>query len=95
MEAILILLLSYIIGILGWIFLVFFDKTIQTYNDLLNELKGTPAFIPIANILTFVGCFVIYIFVLTIYPLYKILFIEKLWNKIKDKKIKSWMKNTK
>lgn len=92
MEAILVLLLSYIIGILGWIFLVFFDNTIQTYNDLLEELKGTPAFMPIANILTFVGCFVVFIIVFTIYVLYKILFIERLWNKIKDKKIKPWIK---
>lgn len=92
MDAILTLLLSYIIGILGWIFLVFFDNTIQTYNDLLEELKGTPAFIPIANILTFIACFVVYTFVLTIYILYKFLFIERLWNKIKNKKIKPWIK---
>lgn len=92
MEIILTLLLSYIIGILLWAFISIFTNNIQTYGDLLEELKCTPAFIPVLNILTFIGCSIVCIFVFTIDVLYKFLLIEKLWNKIKDKKIKSWTK---
>ena len=92
MVIILTLFLSYIIGILSWTFILLFNYDIQTYGDLLKELKDTPAFIPIINILAFIGCSVVCIFIFTIYVLYKFLLIEKLWNKIKDKKIKPWTK---
>lgn len=92
MEIILTLLLSYIIGILLWAFISIFINDIQTYGDLLEELKGTPAFMLVLNILTFIGYSIVCIFSYTIYMLYKFLLIEKLWNKIKDKKIKSWIK---
>lgn len=84
-----IILLSYIIGIICWGFVIFLcDSEIYTYEDLLREMLGSPAFIPVINIITFIGCLVCFVTMFLIKSLYKGLFINKLWDKIKTKRIR-------
>lgn len=84
-----LLFISYIIGIIGHsIVLIIEDDDIETFNDLKNSLIDSNAFIPVVNILILVIYIILCIFILPIFCVYKYSGIEKLWNKIKDKKIR-------
>ena len=78
---------SYIIGVVGWSIILIIGNYIETYEELREELCGSPAFIPIVNILTAIGLLIIAILVSIVMYIYKYCGIEKLWNKIKDKKL--------
>lgn len=86
---ILFLIISYIIGIIGHsIVTIIEDDDIETVNDLKESLIDSNAFIPVVNILVFVTYIILCIFILLMFCVYKYCGIEKLWNKIKDKKIR-------
>lgn len=62
---ILIYLVSYIIGVLGWCILILWDLPyIKTIEDLVDEMCETPAFIPVANIITLIGVIIRSIYML-------------------------------
>lgn len=70
----LIYLVSYIIGVLGWCIIVLWDLPyIKTIEDLVDEVCETPAFIPVANIITLIGVIICSIYVLIMRFIYKIL----------------------
>ena len=52
---ILIFIASYIIGVIGWGIICYIDPDVTTYKKLIEELEATPAYIPIANIITLFG----------------------------------------
>ena len=80
-----LLFISYIIGIVGYsIAVIIEDDNIKTFNDLMEVLIDSPAFIPVLNIY----CLIVHIIICVLSLLYKFCGIEKLWNKIKDKKIR-------
>lgn len=86
---ILFLIISYIIGIVGYsIIAIIDDDNIETFNDLKEVLIDSPAFIPVLNIFCFVAYIILCIFILLMFCICKYCGIEKLWNKIKDKKIR-------
>lgn len=87
MIGFLVFIVSYIIGIIGWSIVVFIGNYIDTYDELREELCSTPAFIPFINILTVIGLGIVAISVSIVMYIYKYCGIEKLWNKIKDKKL--------
>ena len=79
---------SYIIGVLGWSVLAFVDRPyVRTIGDLVREMCDSPAFIPVANVLGLIGYIIYFIWVFITRFIYKYCGIEKVWNKIKDKKL--------
>ena len=78
---------SYIIGIIGWSIILIIGNYLETYEELREELCSSPAFIPVVNILTAIGLLILAIVVVAVECIYKYCRIEKLWNKIKDKKL--------
>lgn len=89
MTWILFLIISYIVGIVGYsIIAIIEDDNIETLNDLKENLIDSPAFIPVVNIFLLVAYIIICVFILLLFCVYKFCGLEKLWNKIKDKKIR-------
>lgn len=85
---ILIFLASYIIGVLGWSILVLKEQPyLKTIGDLVKEMCETPAFVPVGNIMILIGYIIYFIWVFITRFIYKHCGIEKVWNKIKDKKL--------
>lgn len=79
---------SYIIGVIGWsIVLIFENDYIKTFNDLQEKLCDSPGFIPVLNIALLVGYIIIAAIIVILVLIYKCCGIEKLWNKVKDKKL--------
>lgn len=86
---ILLLIISYIIGIVGYsIVAIIEDDNIETVNDLKECLIDSPAFIPVVNIFLLVAYIILCIFILLMVCIYKYCGLEKIWNEIKDKKIR-------
>ena len=84
----LIFVASYIIGVIGWSIMVVIENDyIETFNDLQEKLCNSPGFIPVLNIVLLVGYIIIVAIVVIVAFIYKYCGIEKLWNKIKDKKL--------
>lgn len=84
-----LLFISYIIGIVGYsIVTIIEDDNIETVNDLKESLIDSPAFIPVVNIVLLVVYIILCICILLMFCICKYCGIEKLWNKIKDKKIR-------
>ena len=89
MVWILFLIISYIVGIVGHsIIAIIDDNNIKTFNDLKEVLIDSPAFIPVLNIFCFVAYIILCIFILLMVCVYKYCGLEKIWNEIKDKKIR-------
>lgn len=86
---ILFLIISYIIGIVGYsIVAIIEDDNIKTINDLKECLLDSPAFVPVVNIVLLVVYIILCIVILLMFCICKYCGIEKLWHKIKDKKIR-------
>lgn len=84
-----LLFISYIIGIVGYsIAVIIEDDNIKTFNDLKEVLFDSPAFIPVINIFCLIAHIILCIFNLLMFCVYKYCGLEKLWNEIKDKKIR-------
>jgi hypothetical protein len=84
---ILFLIISYIVGIVGSSIIVIIENDdIETFNDFKKSLIGSPAFIPVVNIFLLVVYIILCIFTLLMFCVCKFCGIEKLWNKINDKK---------
>lgn len=89
MTWILFLIISYIIGIIGYsIVAIIEDDNIETLNDLKESLIDSPAFIPVINILLLVVYIILCIFILLLFCVCKFYGLDKLWNRINDKKIR-------
>lgn len=79
---------SYIIGIVGWsIIFIIGDNYIETFDDLKEELCDSLGFIPGLNIIFLAGFIIVAVIAAIAMIIYKCCGIEKLWNKIKDKKL--------
>lgn len=78
---------SYIIGVIMWSIFIIVGKPADTYDELREELCDSPAFFPFINIIFAVGLLIFAIIILIVAYIYKYCGIEKLWNKIKDKKL--------
>ena len=80
-------IISYIIGIICWGIICYIEPYITTYKELAEEMKSSPAYIPIGNIVTLLGGLVMCCvsFISTLF--YKYCGIKKLCNKIKNKKL--------
>lgn len=79
---------SYIIGIIGWSIALTIKKSeIETFDDLKEELCDSPGIIPFINIILLVGFTIIAVVVAIVMLVCKCCRIEKLWDKIKDKKL--------
>ena len=84
---ILIFIASYIIGVIGWsIALMIENDYIETFDDLKEALCDSPGLMPVLNIILLVGYIIIIAGCVIVMLIYKCCGIEKLWNKIKDKK---------
>ena len=89
MTWIIFLIISYIIGIVGHgIVAIIEDDCIETFNDLKESLIDSLAIVPVVNILLLIAYIIIFVFTVPLFCIYKYCGIEKLWNKIKDKKIR-------
>lgn len=79
---------SYIIGVIGWsIALTIENDYIKTFDDLREKLCDSPGIIPFINIILLVGFAIIAVVVAIVMFVCKCCRIEKLWDKIKDKKL--------
>lgn len=79
---------SYIIGVIGWSIALMIEKSwIETFDDLREELCDSPGIIPFINIILLVGAAIIAAVVAIVMFIYECSGIEKLWDKIKDKKL--------
>lgn len=79
---------SYIIGVIGWSIALMIDNSgIETFDDLKEELCDSPGFIPFINIILLVGFTIIVVVVAIVMLVCECCGIEKLWDKIKDKKL--------
>lgn len=80
-------IISYIIGIICWGIICYIEPYITTYKELAEEMKSSPAYIPIINVITLLVCLLTWCisFIPTLF--YKYCGIKKLFNKIKNKKL--------
>lgn len=83
---ILILLLSYIIGIIGWAIICSIEG-VSTYKELTEEMDSSPAFLPIVNVITLAGYVILLVIIGILFLFSECLGLRYLWNKIKDKKL--------
>lgn len=84
---ILILIASYIIGIIGWSIIIIIGECADTYDELIKELCDSPAFFPIINIILLIGFGIVAIIISLIQLICEYFGIKELWNEIKDKKL--------
>lgn len=82
--------ISYIIGIVVWAFLVYkFESDIYTWEGLFSAMQEhIIPFIPIINIICLLAFTVVVIFIGVVVLIYKYSGLEKFWNKVKDEEIR-------
>lgn len=89
MACILLFIASYAIGIFGCsIIAIIEEDDIKTINDLKESIIYSPAFIPIVNNFLLIGYVTVWISTTLVFCVYKYCGLERLWNKIKDKRIR-------
>lgn len=89
MVYILLFIASYAIGIFGCsIITIIEDHDIKTIKDLKESMCHSPAFIPIVNNIIILGYVSVWISTTLVFCIYKFCGLERLWNKVKDKRIR-------
>lgn len=87
MMVILILILVYIVTTIMWMFIITYEEDVETIKDIFDNFLILHWF-PIINTIALIGYIITFVIMFISYGVIKLFELDKLWNNIKDIKIR-------
>ena len=87
MMVILISILVYIVTTIAWMFIITYEEDVETIKDIFDNFLILH-WLPIINTIALLGYILTFVIMFISYSIIKLFELDKLWNKIKDIKIR-------
>ena len=84
---ILISILVYIVTTIAWMFIITYEEDVETIKDIFDNFLILH-WLPIINTIALLGYILTFVIMFISYSIIKLFELDKLWNKIKDIKIR-------